>query len=181
MMRAKKKLVRRSTKAAAAKIMEYLQTHKCITRGQATRLGISFASAYYILRSMAESGLLVRFNMYKWATGDYAVYCLPDADARTAVEVALKSAGVIPRTILDRLRKIVAGAKTRVVRIAPAALLGEDYKPPAALTAAKEYVKLLLDGSVLGEEEIRRKRTVLVVDVEKARQRLGYAYFQSSF
>ncbi|MGC9051878.1 hypothetical protein [Pyrobaculum sp.] len=175
MVRAKKKLVRRSTKAAAAKIMEYLQTHKCITRGQAARLGISFASAYYILRSMAESGLLVRFNMYRWATGDYAVYCLPDADVRTAVEAALKSAGVIPRFVLNRLREIIAGAKTRVIRIAPASLLGESYKPPAALTAAKEYVKLLLDGSVIGEEEIRRRRTALVIDVAKARQRLGYA------
>jgi hypothetical protein len=170
-----KKRMWRSTRSAMEKILQYLQTHRCITKGQAARLGIPPASAYYLLQNMVEFGLLVRHSLYKWATGDYAVYCLPDADARTAVEAALKSAGVIPRSVLDRLREIVAGAKTRVIRIAPAALLGEGYKPPIALHAVKKYVKLLLDGSVLGEEEIRRRRTALVVDVAKARQRLGYA------
>jgi hypothetical protein len=158
----------RQNPAAYVAILEYVVRHDCITRYGAMReLGLASGSAHYVLQQLAARGVLARYNF-----DAVVVYCRPGIDQSAALERALSVYGIKPQRLRKALADIVAGAKSRVIRIYPAKLA--PGRPVIARLVAL-YITRLLDGAVLAREGWRSSgvRESLLIDVQKARRRLG--------
>jgi hypothetical protein len=158
----------RQNPAAYVAILEYVVRHSCVTRyGAMKSLGLSSGSAYHVLQQLVARGVLVRYDF-----GAAVVYCRPGVSQNAALEHVLSAYGIKLQRLKKTLADIVAGAKSKVIRIYPAKLA--PGKPLAARLVAL-YIMRLLDGAVLDKTSWRSSgvRESLLIDVQKARRRLG--------
>jgi rRNA-processing protein FCF1 len=104
------------------------------------------------------------------------VFCTKDATYIDAVEAALKSAHVVPSAVRRELRSLIENGGGRVVYISTARIARNVYHSAYVIMLLQEYIKTLLDDAVVDivtKGRNTHRKTLIVVDREKALQKLG--------
>jgi len=149
---------------------------RCVTAGQLSRrLGLSRTQAAYTLRTLERLGAVVRYDI------GVHVWCIPSAsegEVYTAVSPCFKH-------VDEAFRKIVGGARGRLLTLTPGDLvkaMARLYRrdcssaagSPYLLAAARRWLERYLDGAILTRSRSEWRYVKYVIDVKKAREKLGY-------
>jgi hypothetical protein len=146
-------------------VAEYLARYKCATLSQLER----YTRVSRLTLRIALCDLMLEHGVVHMRVANAHVFCTKGASYTDAVEAAMKSAGLVPRDIKQRLRELIEKSQGRTVYISAARLAESVYRSPRVVMLLHEYIKALLNGAVTDViMRGRNMKTLFVIDREKA-------------
>jgi len=153
------------------KMADLLRRQRCVTVSYAaSALGISRTQAAYALELLRRQ----RGDVTKAVYARNAVYCLGEVDDDPDIVIKTRNREICvnKRMVRKVIRDFVNSARGGRVAIRPSAVaraLGVDVNIPAALRALHDVIIDVLGGAV-AEVYKNKRKTLILVDVEKARR-----------